>query len=331
MARRRTRARGAAGGSQRRAAGTFERRDSPIPPTSCAHGSSWLATHPTTATSSTRPRGSRSTRSGEPRSIEERRRAIHEQAQQRARRDAAPRPGRVSPRPSGAEAAGCGSSSSEPPGTSARACSQALERDDAVSSVLGLARRLPAARYAKTEFAAANVVSDDLVPHFAGADCVIHLAWVIQPSRDKDLLWAINVEGSSNVFKATAARPASARWSSRRRSASTRAGRSAASTESSPHEGIPIELVLAPQGGDGAPPRRVRGRAPERARRPAAARPDHEARVRRGGAPALLRPVPAQRARQAGAASGGAAHPGRRRPARPLARRRRGVPARRDP
>jgi nucleoside-diphosphate-sugar epimerase len=81
---------------------------------------------------------------------------------------------------------------------------EALERDDQVSSILGLARRLATARYAKTEFAAANVVSDDLVPLFAGADCVIHLAWVIQPSRDKDLLWAINVEGSSNVFKATA-------------------------------------------------------------------------------------------------------------------------------
>jgi len=80
----------------------------------------------------------------------------------------------------------------------------ALGRDESVSSILGLARRLPAARYAKTEFAAANVVSDDLVSHFRGADCVIHLAWVIQPSRDKDLLWSINVEGSSKVFAAAA-------------------------------------------------------------------------------------------------------------------------------
>jgi len=81
---------------------------------------------------------------------------------------------------------------------------EALGRDEAVSSILGLARRLPSAGYEKTEFAAANVVSDDLVPHFAGADCVIHLAWAIQPSRDKDLLWAVNVEGSSNVFAAAA-------------------------------------------------------------------------------------------------------------------------------
>jgi UDP-glucose 4-epimerase len=81
---------------------------------------------------------------------------------------------------------------------------EALGRDDSVTSILGLARRLPATRYAKTEFAAANVVSDDLVPHFHGADCVIHLAWAIQPSRDRDVLWSINVEGSSKVFAAVA-------------------------------------------------------------------------------------------------------------------------------
>jgi nucleoside-diphosphate-sugar epimerase len=81
---------------------------------------------------------------------------------------------------------------------------EALGRDESIKSILGLARRLPTTRYAKTEFAVANVISDDLVPHFVGADCVIHLAWAIQPSRDRDLLWAINVEGSSNVFAAAA-------------------------------------------------------------------------------------------------------------------------------
>jgi nucleoside-diphosphate-sugar epimerase len=81
---------------------------------------------------------------------------------------------------------------------------EALGRDDAVSSILGIARRLPAASYAKTDFVSANVVSDDLAAHFADADCVIHLAWAIQPSRDQDLLWAINVEGSSNVLAAAA-------------------------------------------------------------------------------------------------------------------------------
>ena len=115
---------------------------------------------------------------------------------------------------------------------------QALERDSTVSSVLGLARRLPAARYAKTEFAVANVVSDDLVPHFAGADCVIQLAWVIQPSRNKDLLWAINVEGSSNVFKATAEAGVDSLVVASSIGVYSR-GPKRRVTESWPHEGIP--------------------------------------------------------------------------------------------
>jgi UDP-glucose 4-epimerase len=82
---------------------------------------------------------------------------------------------------------------------------EALGRDDAVESVLGLARRLPDAAYAKTTFASADVVRDDLVPHFRGADCVVHLAWLIQPSRDRAVLRAVNVDGSARVFEAVAA------------------------------------------------------------------------------------------------------------------------------
>jgi UDP-glucose 4-epimerase len=82
---------------------------------------------------------------------------------------------------------------------------EALGRDVAVESVLGLARRLPRAEFAKTEFAAADVTRDDLVRFFRGADCVIHLAWLIQPSRNLDLLRRVNVEGSSRVFAAVAA------------------------------------------------------------------------------------------------------------------------------
>jgi UDP-glucose 4-epimerase len=82
---------------------------------------------------------------------------------------------------------------------------EALARDDAVQSVLGLARRHTSASYPKTEFAAADVTRDDLVPHFGGADCVVHLAWLIQPSRDRRTLWETNVEGSSRVLAAVAA------------------------------------------------------------------------------------------------------------------------------
>ena len=81
---------------------------------------------------------------------------------------------------------------------------EALVDEPRVESVLGLARRRPRLELPKVEWAEANVVSDDLLPHFRGADCVVHLAWKIQPSRDPGQLRATNVHGSSRVFLAAA-------------------------------------------------------------------------------------------------------------------------------
>lgn len=81
----------------------------------------------------------------------------------------------------------------------------ALGRDDAVDSILGLARRLPRAEFPKTAFAAADITRDDLVPHLRGADVVVHLAWLIQPSHDLGALRRTNVEGSQRVLDAVAA------------------------------------------------------------------------------------------------------------------------------
>jgi len=81
---------------------------------------------------------------------------------------------------------------------------EALVDDPAVDSVLGLARRLPKLELPKVEWARAHVARDDLVPHFRGADCVVHLAWKIQPSRDGAALRATNVHGSMRVFLAAA-------------------------------------------------------------------------------------------------------------------------------
>lgn len=81
----------------------------------------------------------------------------------------------------------------------------ALGSDEAVTSILGIARRLPAATFAKTEFAAADVARDDLAPLLRGADCVVHLAWLIQPSHDEATLQRTNVEGSQRTFDAVAA------------------------------------------------------------------------------------------------------------------------------
>jgi nucleoside-diphosphate-sugar epimerase len=78
----------------------------------------------------------------------------------------------------------------------------ALAAETRVTSVLGIARRRPKADFAKTEWAQADISSDDLTAHFAGADAVVHLAWLIQPGRDPETLRATNVEGSKRVFRA---------------------------------------------------------------------------------------------------------------------------------
>ncbi len=82
---------------------------------------------------------------------------------------------------------------------------RALGSEPSVSSIVGVARRAPAIRLPKTTWETADVVDSDLVPLVRGADAVIHLAWLIQPSRDKETLARVNVEGSSRVFRAAVA------------------------------------------------------------------------------------------------------------------------------
>src|SRR5918997_1846441 len=82
---------------------------------------------------------------------------------------------------------------------------RSLEKEESVESVLGLARRLPGLTMPKVEWASADVVTDDLVPHLRGADAVVLLAWIIQPSRDLNKQWMINVEGSMRVARAAKA------------------------------------------------------------------------------------------------------------------------------
>ena len=82
---------------------------------------------------------------------------------------------------------------------------RSLADEPAVTEILGVARRLPEMRWPKTEWVRADVVTDELTELFRGADAVVHLAWLIQPSRDEDQLHAVNVEGSRRVFEAAAA------------------------------------------------------------------------------------------------------------------------------
>ena len=81
---------------------------------------------------------------------------------------------------------------------------QALAQDRTVQEIACVARRKPRMSFAKTRWFQADVSRDELEPLFAGADVVIHLAWLIQPSRDEALTRRVNVEGSSRVFEAVA-------------------------------------------------------------------------------------------------------------------------------
>jgi nucleoside-diphosphate-sugar epimerase len=77
-------------------------------------------------------------------------------------------------------------------------------REQAATSERASSKRSPQLDFAKTEWATADVAESDLVRLFRGADAVVHLAWLIQPTRDPSLLWHVNVEGSTRVFRAVA-------------------------------------------------------------------------------------------------------------------------------
>jgi UDP-glucose 4-epimerase len=79
---------------------------------------------------------------------------------------------------------------------------RSLAEEEKVESILGLARRLPSLSMPKVEWATADVTSDDLAPHFEGAGAVVSLHWLIQPSRDLNKQWMVNVEGNSRLMRA---------------------------------------------------------------------------------------------------------------------------------
>lgn len=92
----------------------------------------------------------------------------------------------------------------------------ALQNRPEVSSVVGIARRLPdesAEPYSYADWVSIDIAAaidpDDavlqLTEAFSGADAVIHLAWLIQPNTHRDLLRLVNVEGTRHVCLAAAA------------------------------------------------------------------------------------------------------------------------------
>lgn len=75
-------------------------------------------------------------------------------------------------------------------------------------SVVGISRRRPpaVAPYAAADWVEADVAAPDarerLIPVFRGADAVVHLAWLIQPTHDREALRRTNQDGSRAVAEA---------------------------------------------------------------------------------------------------------------------------------
>jgi len=89
-----------------------------------------------------------------------------------------------------------------------KALARSLERDPAISEVVGVARRPfdPAAEgFHKLAYRPGDVRDPALRDAFDGCEAVVHLAFVIAGKRsDNEQRHAINIEGSRNVFAAAA-------------------------------------------------------------------------------------------------------------------------------
>lgn len=82
---------------------------------------------------------------------------------------------------------------------------ESLGADERIESIVGIARRTPSVKMPKTEWVGADITRTDLEPLFRGADAVIHLAWLIQPSHNLQIISRTNIGGSKRVFQAVGA------------------------------------------------------------------------------------------------------------------------------
>jgi UDP-glucose 4-epimerase len=90
-----------------------------------------------------------------------------------------------------------------PTGDIGRALVRALERSRSIGEIRGMARRPidPEYGFKRLKYVQGDVLDRDAVESFvAGADVVVHLAFIILGSHDETL--SINLEGSRNVFEA---------------------------------------------------------------------------------------------------------------------------------
>lgn len=86
---------------------------------------------------------------------------------------------------------------------------RALAADPGIESVVGVVRRLPDPSeppYDGVSWFSVDIADpasgNQLQEAFAGADAVVHLAWLLQPSHDESALRRTNVAGTKQVVRA---------------------------------------------------------------------------------------------------------------------------------
>ncbi len=77
-----------------------------------------------------------------------------------------------------------------------------LESDDTVDRVIGIDVVEPKTRFKKLEFHRLDVRDPQIADVITGAESVVHLAFILNPMQDEDLMRDINVEGTRNVLSA---------------------------------------------------------------------------------------------------------------------------------
>jgi nucleoside-diphosphate-sugar epimerase len=135
-----------------------------------------------------------------------------------------------------------------------------LASDPAVTSIVGIARRRPGqgassdtdrdaasdtstgargVAAGKVTWVAADIARDPLDDHLRGADVVVQLAWLIQPSHQRAELWRTNVVGTGRVLDTIARLKVPALVYSSSVGAYSRGPKDRAVDESWPTDGIP--------------------------------------------------------------------------------------------
>jgi UDP-glucose 4-epimerase len=79
---------------------------------------------------------------------------------------------------------------------------RALHDDGAVDEIVAVARRPPSSESRDgVTWVARDVRDPGLGDDLAGIDVVVHLAWLIQPSRRPSVTWDVNVRGTANLLR----------------------------------------------------------------------------------------------------------------------------------